>query len=368
MQIFIYLLLALSVTLFAEDYDFNLDEIEVKPYEYSGYLKGEHKYQKLNADSSQYGTKNKNYMNSYFGEANLKFKYFADEFKLESEFMANYSDIDSDQEDVYTINQLYFNYKPNQNHIFDIGKKSLKWGKGYFFNPVAFLDRKKDPNDPENSREGYVLANYKYNKSYQGDLKNFSFDIVMLKNDEDINSDFDGLESNRLALKAYFLYFDTDIDLIYQYANSDNNKIGIDFSKNLLTNFEIHGEFAKNGNSSYSYLLGLKYLTEFDLTITSEYFYQKYELAKSKPFWDNRYLINKLSQKEPLDIIYSSVYFKNSLNMDDNSYQNSFGATYSFKNNIELDVSYIDNTGRQMSEYGSKLVDNLIWTKVTWYF
>jgi hypothetical protein len=36
----------------------------------------------------------------------------------------------------------------------DAGKKTFKWGKGYTWNPVAFIDRPKNPDDPEVGTEG----------------------------------------------------------------------------------------------------------------------------------------------------------------------------------------------------------------------
>jgi hypothetical protein len=33
--------------------------------------------------------------------------------------------------------------------VLDAGKKVVKWGKGYAWNPVAFVDRPKNPEDPE---------------------------------------------------------------------------------------------------------------------------------------------------------------------------------------------------------------------------
>ncbi|MCK5110057.1 MAG: hypothetical protein KAQ94_00960 [Arcobacteraceae bacterium] len=351
--------LIFSSLIFADNYSFDMDEIEVKTYEYSGYLKAEHKHQQ---------TKNNDTLNSTYGEAQLSFKYFKDDYSLNSEFQANHNNINNEEKNIYTVNQLFFNYKASSNDSFNLGKKSLKWGKGYFFNPIAFLDRKKDPNNPEASKEGYLFANYKYNKSYDGDLKNFSFDIVYMPTSNNTNEDYYNQSSNNIALKSYFLYLDTDIDIIYLFNNKLKDKIGIDFSKNIETNFEIHGEMAKQLNGYKSYLFGIKYLTAGDLTITSEYFYQSEQLSKTNPFYDNKYFINKFSQKEPFEIVYSSVYYKNSLNLRDNSFQNSLGITYSFKNNFELDISYNKNKGNATSEFGSKLISDTIWTKVSWYF
>ena len=66
----------------------------------------------------------------------------------------------------------------------------MKWGKGYAWNPVAFVDRPKDPEDPELAREGYVVATADYIKSFQGPLKTVSLTPVLLPVYKDVNDDF----------------------------------------------------------------------------------------------------------------------------------------------------------------------------------
>ena len=345
--------------LFADDYSFDMDEIEVKTYEYKGYLKAEHKYQK---------TKSADTLNNTFGEAQIDFKYFKDKYSLNTQFQANHSNINDSETNIYTTNQLYLNYKFSSNHSINIGKQSLKWGKGYFFNPIALLDRKKDPNNPEAAKEGFIMGNYKYNKSYIGDVKNFSLDIVALSTSKSENEDFYNERSKNIAIKSYILYLDTDIDFVYYYSDILKDKVALDISKNLETNFEVHGEIVKEKDGYNSHLLGMKYLTTNDLTITSEYFYQSEQLSKTTAFYDNKYLINKFSLKEPFSIVYSTVYYKNSLNINDNSYQNSLGGIYSFKNNISIDISFNKNSGNSTSEFGSKQINDTLWSKVKWYF
>ena len=52
--------------------------------------------------------------------------------------------------------QGYLTLKPSDSWSFDVGKKTFKWGKGYAWNPVAFLDRPKDPTDPDLALEGFT--------------------------------------------------------------------------------------------------------------------------------------------------------------------------------------------------------------------
>ncbi len=308
----------------AGEYDFDFDKIEVKSYEYSGYLRSEYK--------SSHDT---------FNEALLDFKYFKDIYTLNTSLSAILED------KKLTAYQLYLTAKPSENHTIDIGKKTLRWGKGYFFNPVAFLEHAKDPLQPEITKEGFVMADYRYNKSYDGDLKNMMVNLVYLPSSSKLN------DSQNLALKLYLLYLDTDIDFIYLYSDNTADKIGFDFSKNLEPHFEIHGEFAKEIDGYHSYLLGLKYVTQNDITITSEYFY--------KSDIDKKMLINKFAKKEPFEVVYSTLYFKDMYNLKEQSHLDSLGFTYAFKNSISIDISYNHYTE-------GKSLDNFIWLKGYFYF
>lgn len=362
---------ALVTLIFASDYEFSFDEletIETKSYEYNGYIKSEYKYQSINKESPSYPTKNKSSQETYLGELFLNYKYFKDKYTFHIDVAANYENIDHNKDNKTTLQQGFINYKYNNNHQFYLGKKTPKWGKGYYFNPTAFIDRKKDPNDPEASREGFTQINYQYNKVLNNDLKNITFDMVYLQTSKDTNEYLYGDDSNILALKTYILYKDIDIDLIYLYSDKSENKAGIDFSTNIETNFEIHGEYGRYDNGYYSYLLGFKYLTLNDLTILSEYYFQNQTQQQSSQFWDEKYFINSLTQKEPFDILYTNIYFKNILNINDNSFQNKLGFTYSGIKNFDLDISFTKNCGKRSTEFNSKLIDSTAWINVKYSF
>ncbi len=372
------LLLLCTVSTNADEYDFDMESIETKSFEYSGYLRSEYKYQNLNQDSPLYALQNRNNssQNSSLNEALFRFTHYKDDFKLIGALSAKYNNIGGDDERIFTVYQLYANNKLSVNHSIDVGKKTLKWGKGYFFNPAAFLDRPKDPTQPENAYEGYVMANYVYNKSFDGDLKNLKLDLIYMPTTSKVNDDFYNGQSTNLAIKLYLLYLDADIDFIYLQSDTQKNKIGFTFSKNIAPHFEIHGEYAKEIEGYHSYLLGLKYVTENDITILSEYYYNSEGLTeeeigstiKMDPFSAKSYLINKFSKKEPMGIVYSSLYFKDMLNLEDNSHLDTLGFIYTFKNNLEIDLSYNLNSGDEESEFGKKMVSDFAWLKATWYF
>ena len=46
------------------------------------------------------------------------------------------------------IYEGYLSLKPSSSLSFKFGKQTLLWGKGYAFNPVAFVSRPKDPMIP----------------------------------------------------------------------------------------------------------------------------------------------------------------------------------------------------------------------------
>ncbi|MCD6191575.1 MAG: hypothetical protein J7K14_08590, partial [Sulfurimonas sp.] len=245
----------------------------------------------------------------------------------------------------------------------------------------AFFDRPKDPSDPTKAREGFIITKYSYNKSFQSELKNLSFDFVYLPSTDEVNKDYydlitDKRDANNIALRLYMLLYDTDIDIIYNYSDEASEKIGIDFSKNIQTNFEVHGEYANILDGGYSYLLGLRYLTNFELTIISEYLYRSEGLTKEEietttlniPFIAKDYAITLITQKEPFDFLYFSVYYKNMMNLQDYSMQNKVGASYLFKNNIDADLSYNVNSGDRLSEFGGKSVEDFVWLRLTWKF
>ena len=377
-RVLLTLLILSASSLYADDYDFDMESIEAKTYEIAGYFRSEYKHQNLNKESPSYLLQEKtdSSQDAYLNEAMFGATYYKDEMILIGSFSAKYNNIAGYDKSIFTIYQLYAYNKLSLNHSIDAGKKRLKWGTGYFANPAAFLDRPKDPMQPENVYEGYVLVDYTYNKSFEGDLKNLKLDLVYMPTSSEINSDlYDGRSIN-LAAKLYLLYFDTDIELIYLYNDPLKDKIGLTFSKNIESHFEVHGEYAKEIEGYNSYLLGLKYVTESDITILSEYFYNsrgldKEEIAdavRTKPYAGKSYLISKLSKKEPFGIVYASLYFRDIFNTEDQSHTDSLGAIYTFKFNLEIDLSYTLNTGDPESEYGKKMISDFLWLKATWYY
>ena len=72
-----------SVIVYADDYSFDMESIQTKSFEYSGYLRTEYKHQNLNVDSPLYTFLNRNdsTQSTSLNEALFRFTHYKDDFK-----------------------------------------------------------------------------------------------------------------------------------------------------------------------------------------------------------------------------------------------------------------------------------------------
>jgi hypothetical protein len=316
--------------------------------------------------------------------------------------------------------EAWFQAKPNDHFRVLLGKKSLKWGKGYAWNPTAFFDRIKNPDDPELNLEGYWLATAEYIHSFDEPLKTIAFTPLILPQNHDLNSDFGTDDQVNWGGKLYLLLYDTDIDLILRGKGGREAAYGLDFSRNLTSNFELHGELAWLVNTkrqlidssgqrttlsgdALSWLVGLRYLTEQDTTLIVEYYrngtgYTKNEMesyfqqieqgwtawqtsanpTKLQQLGQNQfysrlaamrdYLYARVSQKEPFDILYFTPAITTIVNLRDNSFSLAPELLYTGITNLELRLKGTALVGSGSSEYGEKPNDARIELRVRWYF
>ncbi len=333
------------------------------------------------------------------------------------------------------IYEGFMSLKPSDSYHIDIGKRVFKWGKGYAWNPVAFIDRPKDPNDPDLALEGFWTLSGDYIKSFSGPLKTFSFTPVLLPVVTDINEDFAQPSSNptgapapstpdriNFAAKLYLLLYDTDIDFLYFTGGSRTTRYGLDFSRNIGTNFEIHGELAfiedfkktvvsptgRVSNEDYdatSYLVGMRYLTARDTTYILEYYhngtgYTESELSDFFSFVDlgynqfratgnsallqqaanlgqgnygrntpgTNYMYLRVSQKEPFDILYFTPAVTTIVNLNDGSFSFVPELLYTGITNLELRLKTFFLVGKGGSDYGEKVNDYRIELRARYFF
>jgi hypothetical protein len=426
----IFILTLVLVPQFAlaqNEYEFDLSEIEKKPYSFGGYIEARPVLFGFDKDAALYKLK---MFDRNEGETAEEYNFTLQlDGSYERGIASLYIKVNSDIQQSYlgwsdetTVFEGYLSLKPSRLLSIDVGKKTLKWGKGYAWTPVAFVDRTKNPDDPALALEGFVVVSADYIKSYTGALKTFSFTPVLVPVYDNINDEFGETDNLNFAGKLYLLLYDTDIDLIILTGGSKTTRFGFDFSRNITSNLEIHGEFAyinnfekKYINSSgdlfnsefdaKSYLLGTRYLTELDTTFIIEYYHngtgftedemedyfsfinQAYEtfvssgndslLQKALDLTEGNYgrinpmrdyLYLRVSQKEPFDILYFTPSITGIFNINDKSYSLSPELLYTGITNLEFRMKAAFLSGQSDSEYGEKQNDYRAELRLRYYF
>ena len=329
---------------------------------------------------------------------------------------------DLDSESRIDLLEGFGSLKPIPGLALDVGKKVVKWGKGYAWNPVAFVDRPKNPEDPELALEGFYLLVAEAIRSFDGPLKTAAFTAVALPVDRDVNEEFGETDHLNVAAKLYALLFDTDLDVMVFTGGSRTTRFGVDFARNILTNFEVHGEWAlitdfeqapinergqavRRVSDVMSYLVGIRYLTGRETTFIVEYyrngtgftgpqmegFFRFVETsdatfrstgnptgirraitlaegAYGRPNPMRSYVRARASQKEPFDILYFPPAVTTIVNVVDRGFAVIPELTYSPRTNLELRLRGVALVGERRTEYGEKQNDYRLELRVRYYF
>lgn len=410
-----------------EEYRFDISEMEKKPYHLGGYIEVNPILFGLDRDARSYRLK------FYDQNEGATLEQYGFTLQLEGSYEKGAVGVFARTNSVlrYTYEgwsektDLYegvLSLKPSSSLTLDFGKKTLKWGKGYAWNPAAFLDRPKDPEEPELNQEGFFVASLDYTRSFEGWLKTFSFSPVIIPVSDDINEDFGEPGHLNLAAKFYFLFLDTDLDFMFLSGGSKSPRYGLTFSRNITPSFEIHGEMAwirhlagsavdRDGRSvttqsdTESCLLGFRYLSAIETTYIFEYYHNGTGLSESemrdyflfidkgydtylsigedallkkalklaegrygKPNPMKDYLYLRVSQKEPFDILYFTPAVTWIFNLDDQSLSLSPEVVYTGITNLELRLKGAVLVGKKGSEYGEKQNDYRVEIRARYYF
>ncbi len=420
-------LLAVALGAQTQDYSFDPSETEKKPYSFGGYAEVRPIFFDLDRGAALYKTR---FYDRRVGdplpqqEATLQLDAGIEWHALKAFLRLNNSlehSYDGWSEDAKPY-EAYLAAKPSPSLAVTAGKFTAKWGKGYAWNPVAFVDRPKDPDDPELNLEGFYMAGFDYIKSFEGPLKTFSFSPVLLPVDHGLNRDFGESGHLNLAAKVYFLLYDTDVDFMLLKGDSRPDRFGFDFSRNITPNLEIHGESAwiddvrlkkadaagqvsESEFDAWSGLVGLRYLTRSDTTYILEYYRngtgyssseardffrfvdQAYDIyvdtgnaapirkaahlaqgAYGRPNPLRDYLYLRVSQKEPFDILYFTPAMTAILSLDDRSVSLSPEVLYTRITNLELRLKAVLLHGGRGSEYGEKPTDGRLELRLRYSF
>ncbi|MBN1381510.1 MAG: hypothetical protein JXA41_07535 [Deltaproteobacteria bacterium] len=411
-----------------ETYTFSLDEIEKKPYNFGVYVELKPIQFGLDNDAAFYKLRlyddpQGKALTEWNGRVQLEGGYEKKMFRLYAKTNTDLKYSYAGESERSVFYEAYGTLKPISGLKVDVGKKTVKWGKGYAWNPVAFVDRPKDPDDPEVAMEGYIMASADYIKSFDGPLTTFSFTPVLLPVYEHINEDYGNKDKLNMAGRFYFLLYDTDIDLIFITGGSRPDRYGIDFSRNITTSFEIHGEYAymrhvrktvltaagtplQLEDNAQSWLIGLRHLTAFDLTTIVEYYHNGtgYTEDEMKNYYHyvheayndylstgnasklnvarrlaeggygrfsaaEDYIYIRLIQKEPFDILYFTSALTCMVNINDGSGSITpeiFCTGWLTNLELRLRAGFI--MGSRQTEFGEKQNDYRIELRAGYYF
>ncbi|MCP4745608.1 MAG: hypothetical protein GY874_05620 [Desulfobacteraceae bacterium] len=430
--IFIYILIPGYI--FAEDipdtidFDFEIPAVEKKPYSFNAEFEISEMIKGFNEDSLLFKQK---YPNSRDGDiffqteldTKVEGSYQFGIVKLYARLNGDiyYNDDDDWKNDLRT-EEAHISLLPSPSVTLDVGKKVLKWGKGYAWNPAAFFSRSKDIENLDATTEGYYVVSGDLIKSTDSPLETIALTPVILPVSRNINDEWGAEREIIWGGKIYFFAFDTDMDIMSLVREKDAESFGIDFSKNISVNFEIHGEASINFDyvkyiadeqgdltekkyNAKNYLLGIRYLTSRNTTFIFEYFrngrgytkdemknyftliedgYQEYinnqstaKLSKSRQygirFYNKQtvmkdYLYLNVSQKEPFDILYFTPSVSCLYNINDKSGSITPRITYTPITNLEFEFKTTFFLGKNYTEYGEKSSDYRVYTTVKYYF
>jgi len=398
-----------------EDYGFDPKEFEKKSYEIGGFLELEPALSSHDQDAALYKLR-------YPGQDEPKLSGQADlSVRLEGRFekgvllafartegLLRYAD--DGLEGQLDLLEGFVTLKPSSSLAVDVGKKVTKWGTGYFRNAVSFVDRPKDPDDPQEALEGFLVLKADLIRSFDGPVKTVTFTPVVLPVTEDVNREFGDPDHLNFAARLYLLAWDTDVDFLFFTGGSRTTRYGLDFARNLEANLEVHAELAwisdvqrrsvdeLNGASLeesdvLSALAGFRYLTQSQITLIGEYYhngpgideseFQSYlrfvdraheallagtdtesfqeaqslrgSFAGANPMRDYLYL--RASQKEPFGILHLTPGLSSIINLPDGSFQIMPELQYSPSANAAIRLRAAFLVGDEGTEYGEKVSD-----------
>lgn len=392
-------------------FEFDVDEFTRKAFSLDGYLEFRPSLSWLRHNSSLYTLKYYNrdkrkvLEEGYFAFlAVLAYRKGIFEVLLEPYLDYVVSPFESEAE--ANLFQGYLILKPSPSLTVYAGKRTLRWGKGYAWSPTALVERPKNPNEPDLAREGYWMITADYTKSFQGMLKTLSFTPFIIPVSRSVNTAISRNEGLNFAAKIYLLFLDTDIDLVVLAGKSQPARFGLDFSRNMRSNWEIHGEVAvlrdlertrvddegriqKEYCDATRYLLGMRYLSAAETTYILEYYHNGggynslemddfYSLVNSSyeryisladdsqireaaglesyggftPMRD--YFFLRIMQKDPFGILYWNPAVTAIVNLADGSASVAPELTYKGFTNVELRLKAAILTGKSMEEFGEK--------------
>lgn len=406
------LLFIITIPVSAEEFSFDASEYEKKTFDFSGYIEGKQEAIQLQPERPVYtfiypDEPPRHWLNRSTGTVDLAGKINMTNVVTDIHGQAVYA------EDTFVTTKEYdhimdggIRWSPATYYSLDVGKRVQRWGKGYAWNPVGFIERPKDPADPQTVREGFNMLSMEWTQTFNGNIRTLTLTPVLVPTYNNLNPDFGNGKYLNPAVKLYLLAWDTDIDLLWLSKGARAQSIGFDFSRNISSELEIHGEWAhqygfeKNTLASSgitslsadnpdSALLGIRYLTAHEVTWIAEYYHngRGYNTTELNTFYNfedqavrtdataaqqqkakqlmqsgyskanpgENYFYLRASANEPFDWLYTTPAITIISHLDDGSFQVTPEISYTGIPNTEFRARAMLLSGNQHTEFGEKI-------------
>jgi hypothetical protein len=396
----------------AQEFKFDASEFEKKTFEFSGYLEQKEEGLKLRSASPAYslaypGRSAQDHLLRSTTTLEMSGKLNLDPVVVDVRAQAFHADDQlANGSDRGTVMDGGVRWSAGPGLTVDVGKRVQRWGKGYAWSPVGFIERPKDASDPQSSREGFVMASAEWTKSLAGPVSAVGLSGFVVPTDGGrLNQDFGAERDLNPAAKLYLLAWDTDIDFLWRGKGARPESYGVDFSRNVTPALEVHGEWARfrdaprntvsgsgvtqqSESDATSWLLGLRYLTQSEVTWIVEYYrngqgYDADELDDYYTFLETAladgaapmleekarraaqsgygrpnpgkdYLYVKASVNEPFGWVYGAASLTAMTNIKDRSWQLTPEVSYTGFNNVEIRARAFFLHGASHTEFGEK--------------
>jgi hypothetical protein len=408
----------------AQDYSFDTSGLDKKSFDGAVSIELWPTLIVFNKNSALYSLKYKNQNPAYAdihrlrAEASGQYEYGSFRFSASGAFNASYERRDDSLASDGTLYECLLKYAPGVSFSLLAGKKTLRWGKGYAYNPVSFAGRQRDLNDIDAALEGYWNLSTEYIRSFSGKLSTIAVTAAVLPVYGSLNEGFLRDETVAGVTQLYLLLADTDIDG-YLFADSRSEyKMGVDMSKNIVPDWEIHGEWAyvpgsrstffadettlaSGERDSHNFVLGTRYLAPSNTTFILEYLHlgsgftsdqmsmyyralgstqasenaaaSRAMLQNSTKYYNRQfimtdYLYLKASHPDPFMLVYFTPAAYTAVNLVDGSFMAGFEMTYSRLSHLLLTARYVAFTGSRESEYGIRQARHRFELRGKWSF
>lgn len=147
-------------------------------------------------------------------------------------------------------------WSPQQGLSFDAGKRVMRWGKGYAWSPVGFVERAKDPSDPaRRAARPYRAASMDWTSQPGWPHQHGRFHFADCAGQGQDQQRFRQNRPHQPRCQVLHASLGCiDIDVMWLGKGSKPQSFGVDFSRNLGTNLEIHGEWARMADVTRSHV------------------------------------------------------------------------------------------------------------------